>query len=487
MERLRVSEDGRRLVTESGAPFFYLADTAWTLPQRLKWDDALEYLNRRKLQGFTAVQLVALVPERDADMRNPAGIPALHDDDPLRPNEGYLRYLDWVITAAEHLGLYVLLVPVWGQLVVGDNWGGTQFPKTVGEHNAYGVGEWIGSRYRDRPNIIWCLGGDRQPIHKGTDYRDVWRRMAEGLAAGATGIAARHDQPSPAWDQLLITYHTCYEMESGEYSSMSYWSDDEAWLSFVALQSGHGSATRNFAAVEKEIGRDRRRPVIDIEPAYERMPMNWPVLLPLHDDVIVRKRAYWSLLAGAAGHTYGHASVWCMISEKERDEVLSSSWFEALDHPGAHQMTIVRNLVESTSFERWTPAQGMLAHADECGDDCLGHHRQAARDVDGHFALVYLTDGGSERVDLSGLTGEQLFAEWLDPRDGRHVDLSHRESDEPTPVDARGVFTFGAPSFGEGDDWLLLIGDDPAWLRAAGQPQTWGEPLQATEMSMIWA
>ena len=40
MQRLRVSEDGRRLVTEQGDPFFYLADTAWTLPQRLKWDDA---------------------------------------------------------------------------------------------------------------------------------------------------------------------------------------------------------------------------------------------------------------------------------------------------------------------------------------------------------------------------------------------------------------------------------------------------------------
>jgi len=65
-----VSADGRGLVTVSGKPFFYLADTAWTMPQRLKWDDALYYMNRRKMQGFTALQVVALDPERDEQMRN---------------------------------------------------------------------------------------------------------------------------------------------------------------------------------------------------------------------------------------------------------------------------------------------------------------------------------------------------------------------------------------------------------------------------------
>lgn len=469
-----MSADGRRLETVTGRPFFYLADTAWTLPQRVKWDDALEYLNRRKTQGFTAVQIVALDPERDPDMRNPAGEPALHQGDLNRPNEEYFRYLDWIVRTAEQLGLYVLLLPVWGQLVVGENWSGKTFPKTVHEDNAFRYGEWIGARYRDRQNIIWCLGGDRHPVHGGVDYRGVWRRMAEGLAQGVTGKACRYDEPDPAWQELVITYHPCFEVATGEYSSMSYWTDDEAWLGLIMLQSGHGPATRNYTVVAKEYGRRRTLPVIDGEPAYERMPMNWPQPFPLHDDWVVRKRAYWSLLAGSCGHTYGHASVWCMVSEKERNEVLDATWYEALSSPGAAQMKVLRDLVESTCFERWVPAQEVLLdHGKTCGEHCLDEHRQAARDGAGHFALVYFTSGGRERVDLSGLVHDALFASWFDPRTGTRCTMAGEEDDEPTSIARRpGGVTFRAPTEGEQCDWVLLVSDNAAWLREAGRPRT---------------
>ena len=177
LERLRVSADGRRLVTASGRPFLYLADTAWTLPQRLKWDDARYFMERRREQGFTALQIVALDPERDVEMRDPAGNPALIGGDLDHPNDTYFASLDRVLDLAEELGFYVLLLPGWGQLVVGENWGGATFTKTVTADNAFAFGEWIGTRYRDRTNLIWCLGGDRQPIHKGVDYRAVWRRL----------------------------------------------------------------------------------------------------------------------------------------------------------------------------------------------------------------------------------------------------------------------------------------------------------------------
>lgn len=485
MERLTVSSDGRRLVTADGAPFFYLADTAWTLPQRLKWDDALHYMHVRKLQGFTALQIVALDPERDRDMRSPAGEPALSNGDLETPNEAYFTYLDRVVDAARDLGLYVVLLPVWGQLVVGENWGGKSFPKTVTADNAGAFGEWIGRRYADRPHIIWCLGGDRQPVHKGVDYRDVWRRMAEGLVKGVTGTECRHDEPHPAWRELLITYHTCYEVETGEYSTMSYWSDDEAWLSFIMLQSGHGADVRNYTAVRHEFERDRRLPVLDAEPAYEQMPMNWPELFPLHDEWIVRKRAYWSLLAGACGHTYGHASVWCMVSERERNEVLTYSWYDALQRPGAVQMKILRDLIESADFAQWVPAQNMLGHASLCGEGCLDGHRQAARDVDRRFALVYLTDGGTERVDMSGLQGD-LWATWFDPRNGAQRGTG--DADAPFAVRSTdGWATVEAPTSGSGADWLLAISSDVRWLHDLGAPRTWGDPPPEESMSMIWA
>jgi hypothetical protein len=480
MSPLTVSADGRRLMTVEGEPFFYLADTAWTLPQRLKWDDALYYLNTRSRQGFTAIQVVALDPERDVDMRDPSGNLALIEGDVTKPNEAYFQYLDRLLQAAEDMGLYVLLLPVWGQLVVGESWGGSTFPKTVNELNAYGFGQWIGKRYRDRPNIIWCLGGDRQPFHKGIDYRTVWRRLAEGLVNGVTDENCRWNEPHPAWRKLLITYHTCFEMETNEFSTMSYWSDDEAWISLILLQSGHGLLTANYRQVRAEYERSNSKPVLDAEPAYERMPMNWPQAFPLHGDWIVRKRAYWSLLAGAFGHTYGHASVWCMVSEKERNDILSSSWFEALTHPGAEQMKILRDFVESLSFERWVPAQSILAHDAACGDVCLDQHRQAVLDRDGEFAVVYFTDGGSERLNLADLNAADLFGIWFNPRtaDVTEVFNIHRRPQGNA---------FEAPTKGDEQDWLLVIATGKDRLRRLSVRRTWAKPLQSDAMTMIWA
>ena len=96
-------------------------------------------MNQRLVQGFTALQIVALDPERDVDMRDPAGNPALIDGDLGRPNPDYFAYLDGLLEMAEQMGLYVLLLPVWGQLVVGEDWGGRTYPRTVTADNAYGV------------------------------------------------------------------------------------------------------------------------------------------------------------------------------------------------------------------------------------------------------------------------------------------------------------------------------------------------------------
>lgn len=48
MEKLRISENKRYFVKADGTPFTWLADTAWTMPQRLKWDDVDYYMQKRK-------------------------------------------------------------------------------------------------------------------------------------------------------------------------------------------------------------------------------------------------------------------------------------------------------------------------------------------------------------------------------------------------------------------------------------------------------
>ena len=52
MEKLKISENRRYFVTAEGKPFTWIADTDWTIPQRLKWDDVDYLMKKRKRQAL---------------------------------------------------------------------------------------------------------------------------------------------------------------------------------------------------------------------------------------------------------------------------------------------------------------------------------------------------------------------------------------------------------------------------------------------------
>ena len=429
MEKLRFSENNRYFITPDGKPFVWIADTAWTLPARLKWDDVQTYMSIRKRQGFTVLQLVVLDPEFNPEMRDPCGNQALLEHDLLQPNESYFRYVDYVLDQAEAYGFYVLLLPAWGQLVVGDDWSGGTFPKTVTRENAYGYGEWLGSRMKNRDNLLWCLGGDRMPIHKGIDYRNVWRKLAEGLAKGLTGETLKYNENQEKWKKLMITYHACHEAETGLCSTFSYWTEEEKWISFIMLQSGHGLSVKNYELVREEYGRQNHMPVWDGEPAYEMMPTTWPIkdLSSFHGTRSIRTRAYCSLFAGAFGYTYGHASVWCMISEKERNEISKYTWYDALHSEGSGQIKVLRDFLESFEIHDCIPCQEILLHQ-AAREDIADEHEQACYDPERNILYVYFSGKTTEELDLSETALAErnaacVYGRWIDPATGTISDI----------------------------------------------------------------
>lgn len=466
MERLKISKNRRYFETESGTPFVWIADTAWTIPQRMKWDDIEYYMKTRKKQGFTVLQIVALDPERDVEMRNPAGEKALIDNDLSKPNEQYFKYLDWIIDEAERNEMYVLLLPVWGQLVVGEDWSNGVYEKTVTEKNAYQYGEWIGHRYAKRNNILWCLGGDRQPIHKQKDdYREVWRRLAEGLAKGVTGNALKCNEQHEVWEKLLITYHACYEMETGECSTFSYWDDNEAWISFIMLQSGHGSTVKNYELIKKEYERSNIMPVWDGEPAYEDMPNCWPITGEscFHDESIVRKRAYWSLLAGAFGYTYGHCNVWCSISEKERNFVSKTDWFEALSSKGSRQIKYMHAAIEDLQLYNSIPCQEVLL-LQQKREDKLDEHIQAALIENKTALCLYFPKAGEEELSIEKLNDKQneFYGWWYNPQNGKFYSTNYDETQNAVIYKVKDkVIKVKTPESEEKQDWLLILKQEP--------------------------
>lgn len=481
MERLRISDNKRYFVTQDGTPFSWLADTVWTMPQRLKWDDVEHLMKCRKAQGFTALQICALDPERDVEMRTPVGVPALIDGDLSRPNERYFAYLDYILNRAEEYGFYVLLLPVWGQLVVGDDWAGGVYEKTVREDNAYEYGRWIGDRYKNRINVLWCLGGDRMPIHKGVDYKTVWRRMAEGLAKGLTGQDVRHNEPSPVWESLMITYHACHEAETGLCSSFSYFDDSEQWIRFIMLQSGHGLRPRNYELIRAEYERENIMPVWDGEPAYEMMPTSWPFTptTPRQGPWMVRRRAYWSLLAGAFGYTYGHASVWCSVAERERNFMSPVTWYEALGNEGADQMRYLRAFMDSLKIMTAKPCQQILVE-DSRREGELETHAQAA--VGDGYVCVYLPNGGQAEVDLSTeWKGDEVGVWYWSPSTGEFS----AERAQTEMLDS-GRLTVSSPTEGAEQDWIVLLTAEDAAKPIAGFAAEETETRQEVKKVFEW-
>ena len=181
---LKVSEDKRFLVHADGTPFWYLGDTAWELFHRLNREEVALYLEKRRSQGFTVIQAVAIAEFRGLKRPNPYGHLPLLNSDPATPltNEGpnndYWDHVDFIIETAAKKGLYIGLLPTWGDKVT-KMWG--EGPEIFNEENVKKYGEFLGNRYKNAPNIIWILGGDRPAENENKDYREIWRAMASGI------------------------------------------------------------------------------------------------------------------------------------------------------------------------------------------------------------------------------------------------------------------------------------------------------------------
>ncbi len=157
--RLMVSENHRFLQFQDGTPFFYLGDTGWEFFHRLTYKEAEKYLENRRQKGFTVIQAVILAELDGLNTPNRNGDKPLIDNDPGRPNKAYFAFVDSLIRLAESKGIFIGLLPTWGDKVDKGGWG--KGPEIFNPENAFAYGKFLGERYKNFPNIIWIGGGDR--------------------------------------------------------------------------------------------------------------------------------------------------------------------------------------------------------------------------------------------------------------------------------------------------------------------------------------
>lgn len=394
--RLVVSENHRFLKHEDGTPFFLLGETAWLMPQRLNRDEVKFYLQQCADAGFNMVQVQVL---NELPSWNVYG----HSSD----EEGYWQHLDYIIEQAERQGIYLGLVAVWGSQVKSGR---------MTEERARQYGHFLAMRYKDRPNIIWLMGGDIE----GDVHPEVWTAMATTIKS----IDASH----------LMTYHP-----RGRTTSARWWSG-AAWIDFHCFQSGHrrygqrngdkyypipdNSEEDNWQYVDSTWTRDPQRPVIDDEPIYEGIPQG------LHDGrqprwqaPDVRRYAYWSVFAGSCGHTYGNNAIMQFYRPGLPPAYsCQKPWWEALGDEGFHQMHHLKELMLRFPYFDRVPDQSLVVNNGEQYDRLM-----ATRGTD--YLLVYNCTGREMCLDLTKIRGGRKSLWWMEAATGRLTYMGEQPSD----------------------------------------------------------
>jgi predicted esterase len=425
--QLKVSADGHFVQKTDGSQFFWLADTAWALFNGTSRADVDYYLQARADQEFTVTQAVLYNP--DAFHANAFGQPVFLNNNPATPNPTYFDHVDYVLDKAQTSGMYVAVLPSWGDgVAAGDG------RTIINTSNAYAYGQWLGQRYANQANIIWVLGGDWPATT--ADVQATWKAMADGLRAGDHGTH-------------LITYHPAGGQSSTDFFSQS------GWLDFNTIQSGHNRDSANYDTISADYGLTPAKPTIDSEPNYEEIPNGLSQTgVPL-DDYDVRKKTYWALFAGAFGAAYGNFGVYGFTNDTDYGR---KPWKEALNDAGANQMKFAKRLLLSRPYIGRVPDQALVQGGTLAGTD----HIQATRGGDGSYAFVYSASGKSFTVDLSRLSGTTITASWYNPRTGQATQMGEYSK-------SLGTKAFTPPTTGTGQDWVLVLDDKAKGYYAPGQ------------------
>ncbi|MEP6747324.1 MAG: glycoside hydrolase family 140 protein [Bacteroidota bacterium] len=427
---IKVSANQRYFETTDDKPFFWLGDTGWLLFVKCNNEEAVQYLETRKQQGFNVVQVMVLHALNDT---NVYGDSALVNKNIAQPQmtdgaqNNYWNHIDFVIQEAAKRGIYMAMVPIWG---------GNVKAGKVTTQQAAAYAKFLAGRYSKYNNIIWMNGGDIP----GSEKIEVWKTIGATLRQYDT----RH----------LITFHP-----RGRTSS-SVWFHKEAWLDFNMFQSGHKDYAQDTSSNEtNHYGEDNWKfvkadykllpvkPTMDGEPSYENIPHG------LHDSLQarwtaadVRRYAYWSVFAGGAGFTYGENAVmqFHTMGAARGSFGVNQNWKETIHSPAAEQMKYLKTLMLSKPYFGRMPAQEIIT------DNTKDKYNYILATKGKGYAMAYTFTGRNFTVDLDKVSFKVTKAEWFNPRSGATIAIDNvRES---------GAVEFNPPGEpADGNDWVLVL------------------------------
>jgi len=454
--RIQVSKENPHYLAHSdGKPFFWLADTGWEMLHRLNRAETEQYLENRKLKGFNIIQTVIISEFIHMDKatnfyndsifskENPERPALTAGNNPENQREyDFWDHVDFAINTAESKGLYLALVPSWGEWIT---------PRTDKalfntKEQAYRYGWFLGNRYKSSPNTIWVLGGDRHPDER-PEGIELWRTMAEGIADGTNNVSKMDEKAD--YTTTLMTHHA--------FLSSSKWFHNDEWIDFHTWGSYHAEVnnTTSYKAALADWNLDNPKPTLNSEPCYEGHGINYAIdNNGFFTSTDLRIAAYWSVLSGGAGFTYGAQAIWQFTDEtrKKHSPKTLQNWQQEMELPGASQMAHLKKLMESRPMTELQPDPQMIVSGQ---GDCA-NYIAAIRGKS--FAYIYIPSGGKPEIQLGKISGEKVKASWFDPRTGKTTVIGEFKN--------RGTRSFDVPGMskelswlksGRGCDWVLVL------------------------------
>lgn len=414
---LKRLDNKRYLVDQQNHPFLINAATGWQLYTKLTTEEAKDYFQLRKAQGFNTILTQVCMHEDDINRYQQR--PFFDNNDFSKPNEAYFNHILSINKMADSMGLLIVMSQPWQGCCL-EGWGMTaEKPlQRNGEKKCYGLGKYFGKKFYSLNNLMWIMGGDQDPLGD----RACIEAMAKGIFESAPHqYITYHAKPTHSSTDLYQ-----YAPWLGISMIYTYWRDKpNAWV------SGYPQMIEVYEMALREYMKTDIMPFFLGEAQYEGFEGN-----DIGTAYIARRQAYWTVLCGGMGAAYGDDTWYFPPDWREKQK----------RYPGGNQLKHFYSFFNSIRWWKLVPDYRHQVLVKGYGEMTKTNYVTAALSSDSSFFVAYIPYQQTVTVDLTKLKGSVISAKWYDPRSGSYSLIGHYSKPD--------LFYFTPPT---NDDWVLYL------------------------------
>lgn len=433
---LRADPTNRYLINGRSEPVLVLGDSPHVVLQQLSASEQITYFAACRAAGINACWIDILGDDYFFNGRGDWGL--VDGTDPFTstglsggtydfttPNPTFFAAVDAMLTLMATYGLVAFFN-------VMDQAGNMAEITTNGSTRVQSYGTFLGNRYKNVPNLVWFVGNDFQTYTTSADV-NLTKDFCDAILAADSNHLMMVQLDYPVSGSLNSSVLRPIVSLSGAYTYYSCYS-------YVRKQFEHASKTV---------------PVCLQETWYPNHTFqdNGTTLPP--SNLVMRKQAYWSTLAGAlAGY----------LSGNDLTDGFNTGWETAFTVGYATYATQLKIWKEFFTSLAWyslvpdfgstiiTAGRGSYHENFEADNVDSATYVTMGKDAAGSLLLAYCPASTTITVDMTKMKGSTV-GRWFDPTNATYTNATG------TPFANSGTHNFATPGNNSAGspDWVLRL------------------------------